>query len=726
MDKRMMELLEFEKRLLQDREQLQKLLEENEMTDSQLVKDKLNFFKQEIEHMNRQVKILSYDLEKSSASVRSLEKNDDTGKSIPKQEAAMRSIPKAVAETVVETVVETALEEQQEQPVMQTAPPVKQKNDLEKTIGKSFMGVFASVLIFISLILFATLLLPYFNDTIKMVMSYLIGFVFTGVGLIKLRKDKENKFFIALTGCGIGVVYISLLLSNIYFKVLGDIPLYMLICIWGVGICLLSRLQHKIFQVIGELGIMISLFFGCGLCGTNGDTTKFVALIIFYMITSTIFYLVHYQATFAGNRMHHGFHILNCAILLITCADLFRKGFHIAEWMVLLVIAFGFGSMLLNRLEKSNVSFGIFSALYLYQLYGILARVFEKDVVFGSIAYIVCMLLLLLIEWKPADKKGGKYFVQGNLILFMTMALAYCESVYDYGIVLLIILPILFLGFVRKNEIFKYGSCILLLGYTFDSLQIGELEHFVLEGVALGVATACIYSFKEQYSRTFKNVVHLLTIVFIVTCLGDTMHEFVQNDNLEQTVVFIIAAAFNIVMKKTIFGRNPASGEPEPPVLYNSVNLYFMASGIGLLNYVEGAWKFFLILMVIATFMVNAKNMLDNRGNMIGGMYVGLKFTVLMIAILKSFSAESYIVSVACLIFAIVCIVIGFMAQYKALRIFGLILSMVSIFKLIMVDINYDNTLGNALSFFVSGILCFVISLIYNFIDGKVKQKEEL
>jgi uncharacterized membrane protein len=130
--------------------------------------------------------------------------------------------------------------------------------------------------------------------------------------------------------------------------------------------------------------------------------------------------------------------------------------------------------------------------------------------------------------------------------------------------------------------------------------------------------------------------------------------------------------------------------------------------------------------MVIATFMVNAKNMLDNRGNMIGGMYVGLKFTVLMIAILKSFSAESYIVSVACLIFAIVCIVIGFMAQYKALRIFGLILSMVSIFKLIMVDINYDNTLGNALSFFVSGILCFVISLIYNFIDGKVKQKEEL
>ena len=49
---------------------------------------------------------------------------------------------------------------------------------------------------------------------------------------------------------------------------------------------------------------------------------------------------------------------------------------------------------------------------------------------------------------------------------------------------------------------------------------------------------------------------------------------------------------------------------------------------------------------------------------------------------------------------------------------------MISIFKLIMVDINYDNTLGNALSFLASGVLCFAINMIYNYIDKKINEED--
>lgn len=94
-----------------------------------------------------------------------------------------------------------------------------------------------------------------------------------------------------------------------------------------------------------------------------------------------------------------------------------------------------------------------------------------------------------------------------------------------------------------------------------------------------------------------------------------------------------------------------------------------------------------------------------------------------MAVILDSFHTVNYIVSVACLLLAIVNIAAGFWGSYKSLRIFGLVLSMVSIFKLIMVDINHTNTLGNALSFFASGVLCFVINLIYNLIDKKMQKQ---
>ena len=184
---------------------------------------------------------------------------------IMKRESGME-VEQKVKEPLKAVLPEQALHTMES--VEQKAKQLKKK-DLEKTVGKSLMGVFASVLIFISLILFATVLLPYFNDTAKMITTFVLSFAFTGVGLWKLQKDKENKFYIALTGCGIGAVYISLLLSNFYFKAVGDIALYVLIALWAVAVCFLAKLKNRIFQIIGQLGITIALIFGCMLCGQN-------------------------------------------------------------------------------------------------------------------------------------------------------------------------------------------------------------------------------------------------------------------------------------------------------------------------------------------------------------------------------------------------------------------------------------------------------------------------
>jgi len=143
-----------------------------------------------------------------------------------------------------------------------------------------------------------------------------------------------------------------------------------------------------------------------------------------------------------------------------------------------------------------------------------------------------------------------------------------------------------------------------------------------------------------------------------------------------------------------------------------------MPTGLFLMNEISDIFlQFLIIIAAIATFMLNAKRLLDKRNNIFYGIYVGLKFVVLLYSILASFNAVNYLVSISFFIFAIICIMAGFRFDYKSLRIFGLVLSMISTFKLVMVDITYSNTLGHAVSFFVSGILCFVISLIYNYID---------
>ena len=118
--------------------------------------------------------------------------------------------------------------------------------------------------------------------------------------------------------------------------------------------------------------------------------------------------------------------------------------------------------------------------------------------------------------------------------------------------------------------------------------------------------------------------------------------------------------------------------------------------------------------------MANTKNLLTKLKGVVPGFYIGIKLTLLVIVILNSFDAVNYMISISLFLFAIISIVIGFKFAIKAFRLYGLLLSMISIVKLIMIDISYENTLGHALSFFVCGILCFVISMIYNVIDKKL------
>ena len=69
---------------------------------------------------------------------------------------------------------------------------------------------------------------------------------------------------------------------------------------------------------------------------------------------------------------------------------------------------------------------------------------------------------------------------------------------------------------------------------------------------------------------------------------------------------------------------------------------------------------------------------------------------------------------------AILLILLGFKLKLKSLRVYGLVTTMIFAVKLVMIDITYDNVLGNALSFFISGLICFGISALYSIADKKL------
>lgn len=734
MDKRMEELLNYERRVIEDRQQLSKLIEETDVNDTKLMKEKLDFFQQEIGYLNRQVEFLKCDMERRENQViqqassytqtqtfisvmEPTPQKTYGNERIPRMEPAPQRVYENERIPKTEPVQQRVYGNERMPETEPIPQKISEKRDMEKTVGKSLMGILASGLIFISLILFATLLLPYFNDTAKMITTYVISFAFAGIGLFKLKKDKENKFFVALTGCGIGAIYISLLLSNMYFKVIGDIALYFLICLWSVGVCLLARLKNKVFQIIGELGILVSVIFGCVLCHQDSDKLKFLVLIIYYIISSTLFYFAHYKKEFIENITHHIFNMINCIMLVTSSLDIVRYGKNIALVLLLILVVLSVCGAFTHKLEKSNISFGIIAGTYICMIFSLVGRILDNQIAYAIIAYMLFLFFMSVLQFKKVNGNAGKNILYLVLTAMAITALNSYDNLYEYGVLPMLIIPLLLLGFYNKNSVCKYTPLVLLFFYTFASYSIDEKLHLGLELMAFVLIFYLIYRCKEQYSRAFKYCAHIVVLFFLVMCVGDMTGD---------VAAYMVVAGFNIVMLKSCFGKNILTGERENPALYHIVNLTAMIYGMGILgadwNPVE---HFLLILMVVATFMVNTKNILDKQNHVFAGMYVGFKFTLLMIIILNSFDAVNYVVSIACFVFAILSILIGFMKDYKSLRIFGLILSMISTFKLIMVDITYDNTLGNALSFFISGILCFVISLIYNYIDGKVKRENK-
>jgi hypothetical protein len=87
-------------------------------------------------------------------------------------------------------------------------------------------------------------------------------------------------------------------------------------------------------------------------------------------------------------------------------------------------------------------------------------------------------------------------------------------------------------------------------------------------------------------------------------------------------------------------------------------------------------------------------------------------------------SAPAYVSSIVGIILAVGCIVLGFVMKMKGVRIYGLVVSMIMIFKLALVDFEKTSVLAYALSFFIAGISCLVISMLYYFVNAAVAKSE--
>ena len=134
---------------------------------------------------------------------------------------------------------------------------IKKSSDLESTIGKSVMGIFAAILICISFVLVGIILIPSLTDLWKTILMFTVSCIFLFYGVFRLRKYPSNSLYIAITACGFICLYVSLMLSYFRFGLFTYWFTYLFIFLWLLAALYLSKTKSKIFLISDRRTVFI-------------------------------------------------------------------------------------------------------------------------------------------------------------------------------------------------------------------------------------------------------------------------------------------------------------------------------------------------------------------------------------------------------------------------------------------------------------------------------------
>ncbi|MCL2487368.1 MAG: DUF2339 domain-containing protein, partial [Oscillospiraceae bacterium] len=99
-------------------------------------------------------------------------------------------------------------------------------------------------------------------------------------------------------------------------------------------------------------------------------------------------------------------------------------------------------------------------------------------------------------------------------------------------------------------------------------------------------------------------------------------------------------------------------------------------------------------------------------------MLTGIKLTGLTMATVYGHTTwfdNAYIVSLVCMLTALACIITGFIARAKYIRLYGLVLTLMCVIKLVTYDVAELDDALRVVSLIIGGAICFGISAIYSY-----------
>jgi len=620
----------------------------------------------------------------------------------------------------------------------------KENSSAESWIGKILMGALASLLVFIALITFAKVLLPYLTDTMKIILMFVASFVLTGTGFFFTRRKPENTFYMALLACGSACIYLSVMMTGIYFKAISPIVMYVLIGVWAIFILFLKKDKFDwLFFVIGNLGYIASVIFTI----RSKDKSLIIPVLIYILMINMVYQAIYWKNIYQRYTQN----IINVMTLILFQIIITLYNIGSKEAIIVGVVAAAYSFIVF-------MSYPVFDFFHYSEKYFIIAVLnigaylveycflrmnlninYDHRIILSFVVFIIPAVVLEFnnMYWRSKNRKDVESIlnltISGILFYVATLILAIGNRfLYTSGIIVVIYSLIVMYGIIKKDQSFKIQGWCLVFLCIMGSLFLKASLSFTIIAFILILASLIVEGIVLNNSVFFKIASYILMMIWIIriSCQISNLETYTIDDKILIVITYGIMSVLNSVMIMTKFYKTKKNESTDCKKDENRIrfmldvfNLIFILAGV-ILTTISNKIIYEIIYMVFmyALACVN----LPIRGKESNGryFYAGIKFALLIYFSLHKYKTPNLVISICMIAFSVVCVALGFMNRLigKELRIFGLVMTLVFVVKFIILDISYDSSILKALSYLISGVLCFGISFIYNYFEKKGKQ----
>lgn len=611
-------------------------------------------------------------------------------------------------------------------PMPKQSAVMKARKDSESVVGKYITGALASLLIFIAAVSFIAIVWNIVSPQMKLFIVSIIGLTLTAVGLILTMKKPSNVRSI-LFGTGVGLVYISILSASLVFFLVRLEVSGVLSVIW-TSLILFSYRYTKLYLTIAiaSIGSFVNLCFQLGYT----QDTRAMLLIILYTILITA--LLLYMSRTLGkvqNAVSIFFAFFSFAIIFLRVIVQWDMQYMLQLTLVMLAILFLTNWMyrLANRESFQFVHYilALFSTVMLF-CYALL--IFSDSIYQGGRVTFSVYLVVLLIQfylnhlWYPNIEKGLSYFYA------FTMYPVWMYFSYDIFSVFGMGAPaILLLFLIRKKGVDKSIPIPYMIFFVTADMFLNFREYniwslaFHIANLVLMFTLMYVEKVKRRFDKEIAFVILLCGLSKISYIFCELVYWDKEYVGLNQVLAQILCVLTVIVVHKIKY----LHCEEEKTRYSANLGIYIVST----LLYYIGLFSMFQVDTMVLRFIAMLSTLTialfqtyilysdyETIPDMVGVWFV-IKYFIFTWGVLRAFweiPLDSVTYSVVGLLLAVCAIYAGFKLRIRSTRHFGLAITLLMVLKFILIDLHKENSITRVLSFAVGGVLCFLISVIYN------------